>query len=655
MHERLRVAADTWADDRDLDALAGLFAPTASTVPGDRVEYIVAPMVDRVGALGGDVRYESPTQAWSVFRVAGPGMALLSTAEGVTRRIAEQRASGDVRFLPLDEAALSGPATIAVAAEWRDAFSTSSRRPDVEDDSAGADREAHAVPRAAVPRRPVTARPSTISFSRTAWKAGRARCLSARSCGSEHAGISAQRWKQIFGEEPQWRLAYVGLALIAVALTFVLIRVTFDDSYITWRYGKTFVSTGHWNWNPTGPRVEAYSNPLYAALSVIGAVVRVPAELFFKFVSLAIVAAYVVVVRRLRLPRRQEFLLLAAALASPVFFLQLYGGLETALFALLIAVVFGMVYRRGGFTTWGFVAAFALALSRPEGIAFAAVAMIWAAAITQDHKQVRGVCAVLGAWGVYWLWRWQHFGYFFPNPYYVKSSGQGALGTKVVDTATTVFPVLGLAALIALVYLLLGRESSQASVDRVDRRERLTDLTPVMLALLSAVMALGLYKHSTLVMDPGHRFYWQVLIPVALVVLCRPLSLGTLPGDTAEETVPIRGERAALVAAAIAMGTALAWQAPDLKTDFVLICAVLVVLAATIAGLVWRWRGAAALAVLALVVGIGYLPASEALTWVAYRYRLEHAHEAARQGHRRCTCARRCRHVRRGRAAVRAE
>lgn len=353
LQERLRSAADAWADDRDLDALERLFAPAASTVPGDRVEYIVAPMGDRVGALGGDVRYESPTQGWSVFRVAGPGMALLSTAGGVTRRIAEQRASGDVRFLPLDEEALSGPEAIAAAAEWGDAFSTSPRRPGVEDDAKVADREAPA----GTGGRSGEASGDSSAFDDLFFEdglEGGSRTLPFRAkLRSEHAGISAQRWKQIFGEEPQWRLAYVGLALIAVALTFVLIRVTFDDSYITWRYGKTFVSTGHWNWNPTGPRVEAYSNPLYAALSVIGAVVRVPAELFFKFVSLAIVAAYVVVVRRLRLPRRQEFLLLAAALASPVFFLQLYGGLETALFALLIAVVFGMVYRRGGLTTWG--------------------------------------------------------------------------------------------------------------------------------------------------------------------------------------------------------------------------------------------------------------------------------------------------------------
>ncbi|MEO9224366.1 MAG: hypothetical protein ABI276_05180, partial [Acidimicrobiales bacterium] len=311
LHERLRSAADAWADDRDLDALERLFAPAASTVPGDRAEYIVAPMGDRVGALGGDVRYDSPAQGWSVFRVAGPGMALLSTAGGVTRRIAEQRSSGDVRFLPLDEEALSGPEAIAAAAEWRGVapgrpggaggveatdLAASSRIEDREDGSSGGSAAFDDL------------------FFEDRLEGGPRRLPFRARLGSEHAGITEGRWKQIFGEEPQWRLAYVGLALIAVALSFVLIRVTFDDSYITWRYGKTFVSTGHWNWNPTGPRVEAYSNPLYAALSVIGAAVRVPAELFFKSVSLAILAAYVVVVRRLRLLRRQEFLLLAAAL-----------------------------------------------------------------------------------------------------------------------------------------------------------------------------------------------------------------------------------------------------------------------------------------------------------------------------------------------------
>lgn len=78
---------------------------------------------------------------------------------------------------------------------------------------------------------------------------------------------------------------------------------------------------GVWNWNPSGPLVEAYTNPLYAVLSIIPPLVGMSAELFFKLVSIAIVIGFVVVVRKARLPRVQEFVLLAVAVASPVFYL----------------------------------------------------------------------------------------------------------------------------------------------------------------------------------------------------------------------------------------------------------------------------------------------------------------------------------------------
>lgn len=141
-----------------------------------------------------------------------------------------------------------------------------------------------------------------------------------------------------------------------------------------------------WNWNPTGPRVAAYTNPLYAALSIVPALLGMSAELFFKIVSLAIVAGYVIVIRRARLPKAQEFVLLAVALASPVFYVQLYLGLETASFALLIGWLFSILYRRGQLGRTGFLVAAAVTVSRPEGILFAAVAIGWALVIDRRRR-----------------------------------------------------------------------------------------------------------------------------------------------------------------------------------------------------------------------------------------------------------------------------
>ncbi|MGW1029253.1 hypothetical protein ACWD4J_37185 [Streptomyces sp. NPDC002577] len=399
------------------------------------------------------------------------------------------------------------------------------------------------------------------------------------------------------------------LATVAAALAFVFVRYTVDDAFISWRYGQNLVEAGVWNWNPTDHvRVEAYTNPLYTALSVVPALLRIPVELFFKVVGLALLAGHVLVVRRLDVPYPQRLALWAFALLNPVFFVHLFSGLETVSFALLTALAFGLVYVRGSLGRWGHLTCLALALTRPEGMALAAAAQLWNLAVRPTRRDLYAASALGVALAGYWAARAWYFGRFFPNPFYEKSVGHGSW----IDGALT-----GGAALWAL--LLGGAACLAAAVLAVAllRRTaagRLRDATPLVLAVCAAVIHIGLYQHSVLAMNYADRFSFQILFPVALVALARPLDSAAAPWS--------------LTATAVAAGTELTfeWQ-PWLAVTAgaVALCAVYTAV---------RRRRAAAYTVVGVAMAavavllVSDTPPRQLAAIAAYRHRLSYAHEA---------------------------
>jgi hypothetical protein len=517
--------------------------------------------------------FGQPAAAWTAFRDGGPGARLLAVGDGLNRKIAVVRLDGVVEFAPVDRESVTGVGAPEALRAWRENPPSMPSPQAPPSDDAGEQAA------------PVEEEPSPAPEA------------PAEDDGSRGLGA--------------WRLGYAVLGLVALVLAFLFCRVTIDDSFITWRYGKTFVEHGVWGWNADGPPVEGYSNPLYAFLSIIPALLGISAELFFKIVSIAIAVGYVVVVRRARLPRAQEFVLLAVALASPIFFLQLFTGLETASFALLIGWLYAIVYRRGALGRTGFIVAAAVALTRPEGIALAAAAIGWSLLIDRSQENRRGAIVVLAGWAVYWCARWWYFGSFFPNPYYKKVAGDTSLPTTILDALPVAGPILLPVVLGLAMGIALYRRSAKTSL--LARPDLLRDATPVLLALVSAAVVLGLYLQSTLVMDPGHRFYWQLLFPVVLLVLSRPIRLGG-PRERDQQSL------LALIALAIATAAVVLWDPQNLTTGITVGTAIVVI--ALYAGGVRKIAGTALLGAIGLGAAIGFGNAAETTNLLAYRYRV---------------------------------
>jgi len=569
---RLAEEVDALVQAQDHARVAELFV----VAPGAETR---AYLVEDIGG-NADTMSSQPEVAWTVFRAASPGTRLVSIGDaGLRRCVAKVGADRKVWFVPPDEQSLSGPGTAEALRDWRALPESSSDVDGSRPSIAAAGEEA--------------IRPDSVLTQLTGAREGAS------------SGIL-------------WRFGYAVLGLVAATLAFLFFRVTMDDSFITWRYGKNLVEHGVWNWNVTGRPVEAYTNPLYALLSIIPALFGIPAELFFKIIAVGIAVGYVVVVLRARLPRGQEFVLLAVAGASPIFFLQLFMGLETVSFALLIALLFGIVYRRGGLGTAGFVVAGAVALSRPEGIVLAVVALGWSVLIDRSRANRRGAATVLGVWALYWCARWIYFGSFFPNTFYTKTGGDREFFVDLLNFVPAVGPMV----LPVMIGLALGFGLYQRATGRslLSQPDMLRHVVPVVLTLTSMLIIFGVYKRSELVMDTGHRFYWQLLFPVVLVVLSRPIRSDRSTADTRIERLP------ALIAICLATAAVLLWE-PG-KASSGVVAGTVVVVIGIVVGSVRKSAASALVCGIGLAAAVGFGDGTELTQMLAYRYRLEAAHQA---------------------------
>ncbi len=424
-----------------------------------------------------------------------------------------------------------------------------------------------------------------------------------------------------------YRAVYLGMGAVGLALAFLMIRFTVDDAFITWRYG-TSLAAGFWNWNPASSgRVEAYSNPLFAMLSVVPAVLGLPSELFFKLFGLALLGAYLVLVQTLPVARPQRLLLTGFVLVNPLFFVHLFGGLETASFALLLSALFMLLYTSGRLGWAGHALAVAVALSRPEGMLFAVVSEVWAARLSGQRRDALVSGAVVAGLGGYWLARAVYFGKFFPNPFYVKTAVQS---TGIAATVKILQGIEGMVLLLALAVASAEgvrrwrarRENGTKSGAPNTAPSPLRDATPLVLACTSAFVIFTVYRISNLGMDFGNRFRWQLLFPLAVVLLCRPLPLRR---DEVRDTPSLRWTALAVFIGALTVleGSATYASARTIAVT----AAIIACLGALVA---WGWGRPAAIAAgaVGLMVAVSAVTTSELLGWSVYRYHVANAHQA---------------------------
>ena len=205
-----------------------------------------------------------------------------------------------------------------------------------------------------------------------------------------------------------------------------------DDAGISVAYARNLVAGFGPVLYPGGEAVEGYSNPLWTVLLALGAGAGLDGAdgvPLLKGLGLAIGAATLVlafVAGRVAYPSDSRVTWLAPALlaSSTPFVFWTAAGLENALFAflMLLAVTLQLRELRAG-TAWrgSAVALAALALTRPEGVAFAAVFFLHRLFSGERARRLlEWTCIIVVIYAAFLASRLLIYGDWLPNTYYAK-------------------------------------------------------------------------------------------------------------------------------------------------------------------------------------------------------------------------------------------
>ncbi|MDX3895332.1 hypothetical protein [Pusillimonas sp.] len=287
----------------------------------------------------------------------------------------------------------------------------------------------------------------------------------------------------------------VSLLLFSLAITFLIYQVsvysifTVDDAFITWRYGRSFVDSGFWNYNPsTFELSEAYTNPLIAFLSIIPAFLSLDVVSFFKVFALLIHLIYFFRLYTILGP--WYFIPTAIILVSPGFILHNYSGLETTIFGFLVFELFYQAYRErpGGV----FSSSLLLIFIRPEGVLFPMCVLAYSIIIRNKNVFFLTLLSLF-PFLFYIVFRLAYFGLPLPNTFYVKS------GTVFSFDRFQSYFFYILPAIICILVHQGKKKWLSASF------------------LTSFIVIAILYSKSNLMMDYLDRFSWHLMLPALLI------------------------------------------------------------------------------------------------------------------------------------------
>ena len=279
--------------------------------------------------------------------------------------------------------------------------------------------------------------------------------------------------------------------LLVVANFWIFSRYTVDDSFITWRYGYNLVEHGIWNYNPTlFDPTQAYTNPIYALLSIVPAFFGINVVLFFKLLSLLLGVTFIYLVVR---KRPDTEIWLGLFFAVPATMIHLFAGLETFVFVTLMFAVMVFVMERR--VNLALLVTALLFVTRPESwLLLGLVPLFLALESGRINWKIGfktfGVLA--GVLGTYFLITYSLFGQILPNTFFVKS-GKDLILWRL-------WPLLWvLAILIPIAVLGYWRIVS--------------------FALCFALPVIWDYCTSTLAMDYASRYAYHLYAPFALLVI----------------------------------------------------------------------------------------------------------------------------------------
>ena len=319
-----------------------------------------------------------------------------------------------------------------------------------------------------------------------------------------------------------YRLTLIALMLLSTLSFWICSRFTVDDAFITWRYGRNLVQFGIWGYNPALFDItQAYTNPIYAFLSIIPAYVGMDMVLFFKLSSCLLGILFCFWFVRVT---KTAALMLGALMCLPATMIHLFSGLETFLFVFLFSILLLALDEKKHKTA--ILATLLLFVTRPESWLFIALVPSYLACrvshaepvlgkfeivllqiskyeLIIDYKLLALSLITLGPpLGVYFAFHYYQFGSWLPNTFHIKANAVFSLKelTKFIFFMTP----------LVLLY-------------KLNRRKMLL----FCLAIFGAMS--WSYSNSYLFMDYEARFAFHIFIPIYVYLVYLAASLKDRP------------------------------------------------------------------------------------------------------------------------------
>jgi hypothetical protein len=354
----------------------------------------------------------------------------------------------------------------------------------------------------------------------------------------------------------QFIVGCCGVALILAALG-LFPKWTVDDAYISFRYAHNLAAHGEFTFNVGEDPVEGYTGVLHPVAITLAMLSGIAPEIAAH--ALGILAFFVLlavfhrILGRLRISsscRLPAFFLFASA---PILYTHVFSGLETITFtALLLASARQLhaIVASGSvrFSSCAVLSALLLLLTlcRPEGIAYAVIALIVVfLACVRRRRSLRTFISgtaifLLLPGAAYFIWRWSYYGFFFPNTFYAKrlTSFSGASFVELAQFCAQYLLLPTLAAITATGVACGGKWNRPRP--GVLRFRKKADLLMVGSLLIFALVIAVQYMRSHLFMNFAFRFFVP-LYPIALIVLFWFAAPRTEPGQRSGEANPEPG------------------------------------------------------------------------------------------------------------------
>lgn len=245
------------------------------------------------------------------------------------------------------------------------------------------------------------------------------------------------------------RVKFSVLMLATAISIYLILCLSFhwfivDDVYISLRYARNLAEGYGLVFNTDNSDVvEGYSNFLWVIMESVLFLFRMKTEEILKVISAVGVlfgAACVVLLYKITHlitnDKRTAFIAALFLCALPEFAFWAIGGLETSMymFWLLAGIYRYIIEKRNNRLHIGSMIFLVMAsLTRPEGLFFALAMILWEVTNgmifnrnVQNSRRLRirqtlsAVATFCLLYSIYFLWRYDYYGHFFPNTFYAK-------------------------------------------------------------------------------------------------------------------------------------------------------------------------------------------------------------------------------------------